>query len=122
MFVMPPPDSVSAAQLSRHCFRPIRPARQKAKFVVAQNTDFRGVGFLMSQQIRPGWRINIKSDFQVRYYRHSSSNLDFASSDQAKALPELATLGYVRLPLRARSKRLLNTVALISPFETPQVP
>jgi hypothetical protein len=46
---------------------------------------------------------------------------DFASSDHAKASPELATFGYVKLPLRARSKRLLNTVALIRPFETPQV-
>jgi hypothetical protein len=33
----------------------------------------------------------------------------------------LTTFGYFKLLLEARSKRLLSTVALISPFETPQV-
>jgi hypothetical protein len=42
------------------------------------------------------------------------SNRDFASSDHAKASPEISTFGYVKLSLSARSKRLLDTVALIS--------
>jgi hypothetical protein len=33
----------------------------------------------------------------------------------------LTTFSYFKLPLEAGSKRLLSTVALIGPFETPQV-
>jgi hypothetical protein len=33
----------------------------------------------------------------------------------------LTTFGYFKLLLEAGSKRLVSTVALISPFETPQV-
>jgi hypothetical protein len=46
---------------------------------------------------------------------------DFASSDHGKASPEPPTFGYFTLLLKASSKRLLNTIALISPFETQQV-
>jgi len=77
------------------------------------------VGFLMSQQSCPGPGESISSPtFKVGSIGTVQSNRGFSSSDHARASPELATFRYVKLPLsRARSKRLLDTVALISPFE-----
>jgi hypothetical protein len=45
---------------------------------------------------------------------------DFASSDHGETPSEPPTFGYLKSLLKARPKRLLKTIALISPFETQQ--
>ena len=82
---------------------------------------------------RPLSRTRLRRRSCIRLYRHFDYKQQTRVSRTVHAMAillqmtmrkdrrNLTTFGYFKLLLEAGSKRLLSTVALISPFETPQV-